>query len=151
MEDVYELIKDLNWNLDLETQKIAINKLVTRNDYNLEMLIQPGYCKEVWENAAIVLVKKGYEEYKVVIDKMFWCLQDMNWPGSYIIYEELLSIKKENLINDYERVVSICLNENDDEWLYNLCQFAKACNINKSDFKDPKLYYEMLSYMDRLQ
>ena len=123
MERISELIKKLDWNLDTETQKIAIDRLVERNDYKLELLIQPGYNKDVWENAAIVLVKKGYKEYKKVIDKMFWCLQDMNWPGSSIIYEELVSINKINLINDYENIVSICLNKNDEEWLYNLYQF----------------------------
>lgn len=115
MERISELIKKLDWNLDTETQKIAIDRLVERNDYKLELLIQPGYNKDVWENAAIVLVKKGYKEYKKVIDKMFWCLQDMNWPGSSIIYEELVSINKINLINDYENIVSICLNKNDEE------------------------------------
>lgn len=144
MECVSELIKRLDWNLDTETQKIAIDRLVERNDYKLELLIQPGYNKDVWENAAIVLVKKGYKEYKKVIDKMFWCLQDMNWPGSSIIYEELVSINKINLINDYENIVSICLNMNDEEWLYNLYQFSKDCNINRNDFKNLNLYDKMV-------
>ena len=120
------------------------DRLVERNDYKLELLIQPGYNKDVWENAAIVLVKKGYKEYKKVIDKMFWCLQDMNWPGSSIIYEELVSINKINLINDYENIVSICLNKNDEEWLYNLYQFSKDCNINRNDFKKLNLYDKMV-------
>lgn len=144
MERISELIKKLDWNLDTETQKIAIDRLVERNDYKLELLIQPGYNKDVWGNAAIVLVEKGYKEYKKVIDKMFWCLQDMNWPGSSIIYEELVSINKINLINDYENIVSICLNMNDEEWLYNLYQFSKDCNINRNDFKNLNLYDKMV-------
>ena len=144
MERISELIKRLDWNLDTETQKIAIDRLVERNDYKLELLIQPGYNKDVWGNAAIVLVEKGYKEYKKVIDKMFWCLQDMNWPGSSIIYEELVSINKINLINDYENIVSICLNKNDEEWLYNLYQFSKDCNINRNDFKNLNLYDKMV-------
>lgn len=144
MERISELIKRLDWNLDTETQKIAIDRLVERNDYKLELLIQPGYNKDVWGNAAIVLVEKGYKEYKKVIDKMFWCLQDMNWPGSSIIYEELVSINKINLINDYENIVSICLNMNDEEWLYNLYQFSKDCNINRNDFKNLNLYDKMV-------
>ena len=63
MERISELIKRLDWNLDTETQKIAIDRLVERNDYKLELLIQPGYNKDVWGNAAIVLVEKGYKEY----------------------------------------------------------------------------------------
>ena len=49
----------------------------------------------------------------------------MNWSDSSIIYEELVFINKINLINDYENIVSICLNKNDEKWLYNLYQFSK--------------------------
>ena len=68
----------------------------------------------------------------------------MNWSDSSIIYEELVFINKINLINDYENIVSICLNKNDEKWLYNLYQFSKDWNINRNDFKNLNLYDKMV-------
>ena len=65
----------------------------------LHMLIQPeGYGnKAVWENCALVLVRKSDEELRPYLPELLRWLQDINWPGALTILDRLRAFNGEFL------------------------------------------------------
>ena len=128
--EIEALIYDLDWNLSIETQNNAINSLVEREDYDLAILMQPLQThKELWENAAHVLVKKGYDKIKNHIDGLFKWLKDLNYPGAIIIYDFLRSIPKKDFDYYTDLYLSEARKENDEDWELYILQLIKNKKI----------------------
>ena len=85
-----EILSMLSWDRPKEEQ---VKGIVLAKDVKcINAFLQPGppYGKPVWDNCAIVLSKKSNEELEPYIYFLMLWLQDINWPGSIIIYQRLL-------------------------------------------------------------
>jgi hypothetical protein len=124
--EIEALIYDLDWNLSIETQNNAINSLVEREDYDLAILMQLLQThKELWKNAAQVLVKKGYNKIKNHIDSLFKWLKDINWPGALLIFDFLRTIPKKDFDYYTDLYLSEARKENDEDWELFILQLIK--------------------------
>ncbi len=95
-DDIQKEIRNLSWDETHETQEKAIKKLSKVTD--LTYFLQNS-GKDTWENCARILLKKSDEELIPYLKELFEWLQDMNWPGFYIIKYRLekfpfLKVKK---------------------------------------------------------
>lgn len=142
MEKYYLL---LDSNLDETIQIKNIKKLADNHSYENIMFIQPNK-KRYWENAARVLMLRGYPKIADVIPGMFEWLQDMNWPGSTIILSILEELPKEVLVKNLER--SIIKAYNDEVWLDWLYSFINDKVVNENDFNNKDLYSLLNSHSD---
>lgn len=92
---------------------------------HLSVLIMPIESKSIWENCAKVLISKNDEELKLYLFELFNWLQDMNWPGAYLIYNRLKCMP----FKDLEHAYSVCLEKakktNDNPWIQALKDFRK--------------------------
>lgn len=113
MEDIYLLIKKIDWNNPEYEINEAFNKLILIPDDDLSLLIMPMMDKMCWYNSARVLKEIGFPRVKNVIPELLVWLQDMNWPGAEIIAELLLSAD-----NGVIKHVKEILLTDDDIWKY---------------------------------
>ncbi|MNT53973.1 hypothetical protein D3C72_1910980 [compost metagenome] len=74
------------------------------------------YNKEYWVYTAILIEKMGYEKWKYYIPELMIWLQDINWPGSYIIYNMFLNVDKEIILPYINSVQEEAKKYNDNEW-----------------------------------
>lgn len=89
LNDIEALIKDIQYDKSEEIRKQAFEKLVNIDNDKIPYLIR--YNDEA---AAEVLKKIGYPRVgKYIYELLIW-LQDINWPGSYIIADLLVEIGK---------------------------------------------------------
>lgn len=126
------ILKNLSWNASIDSQKKAINELVSMANLNSSTLIQPS-GKEYWENAARALSTIGYPRIEEAIPGLFNWLQDLNWPGALIIMELLKSLPKEVIIRHLESAASEALSTDDDIWLINLSTFLDNFKLQEHD------------------
>lgn len=136
-------ICNLDWNLPLNVQEEAISKIVLMKDLDLRDLLQP-YDKKYWENAAKVLFKIGYPRVKDVIPGLLEWMQDINWPGAYIVEELLSHIPKDKFVEELEKIFQIILDTNDLEWIFGLENLINKFNVTEKDFLKPKLYNKVI-------
>jgi len=116
-EEINILFKDLDWNVNHEKQHLARQKLSKLKD--LSLFMQPK-GKNTWENCALILNKKTNEELLPYLKDLFSWLQDMNWPGAFIISYRLQKFSYFMVKEVYEQYLSIASKKNDEIWLDNL-------------------------------
>lgn len=102
--DIQKEIEKLSWDETHETQENAIRKLLKVTD--LTYFLQNS-GKDTWENCAKILLKKTDEELEPYLKELFEWLQDMNWPGFYIIKYRLEKFQ----LSKIEKIYVKCLNE----------------------------------------
>lgn len=120
IDQIFEMISSNN------EEKIQIQGIEeAKKIKHLSVLIQPIESKSIWENCARVLVSKSDQELKPYLIDLFKWLQDMNWPGAYLIYDRL----KRMTIPDIEIAYNICLSladkAEDYPWKQSLKDFKK--------------------------
>lgn len=90
MNNINEIMDMLDWNNDLETQENG--RILAGEVQCLKIFMQPcdrKYNKNVWENCALVISNKSDRLLQpYLLDMLDW-LQDINWPGAFIIVERL--------------------------------------------------------------
>ncbi len=96
----------------------------------LSVLIQPIEDKSIWLNCARVLVTKTDDELIPYIVSLFEWLQDMNWPGSDLIYNRLIRIPPKSIELPYSISLKRAQNNRDSAWELSLEDFGKAYKIN---------------------
>lgn len=87
------------------------------------MLAPPQNSKAVWDNCARVIALRSDEELEHYLYWLFEWLQDMNWPGAYIIFDRLLKIPYDTLKGYYEYSKKKAQLTNDELWLIALDDF----------------------------
>ena len=120
IDEIYEM---LSWNNDEKIQELGI--IEAKKIKNLSVLFQPMESKNLWENCAKVLASKSDQELQFYLTRMFRWLQDMNWPGAYIIYNRLKDIPFENLETAYSIAQKIAIRTDDFSWKLALKEFKQ--------------------------
>ena len=120
---VDEIFESLSWNSSDERQKIGIE--LAKNIKHLSVLIMPIESKSVWENCAKVLVSKSDKELELYLYELFEWLQDMNWPGAYLIYDRLMEMNSDQLESTYRQCLLIANQTQDYSWKTMLNDFWK--------------------------
>lgn len=145
MQSDKELVGKLHWYCPAEEQKLAIEEIVQRVNFDLSLLIRP-ISKMYWDNAALVLSRMKFERLLPIMDGLFEWLQDLNWPGANMIRLTIAKFPKSVLMPDYEKAVNQAIMDNDYEWLGYLSWFIRedTTNVKQDDFVD-KCLYERLS------
>ena len=122
--NIDEIYNMLSWDNEISIQNIGIQE--AEKIKSLWVLIMPllsNNSKSIWENCAKVLVKKSDFELKPCLTQLLKWLQDMNWPGSELIYNRLLEFP----ISEIEHPLKVCLslanNSNDIPWVSALTAF----------------------------
>lgn len=133
----------LSWNLPLDIQEETVCNIASMIELNPNELLQPGN-KDCWENAAKVLFKLGYPKIKEVIPGLLRWLQDINWPGSNIVMEILVTIPKDVLIPYLEDAVIEALNGHDEIWVESLSYFLEQFDLKENNFTSKEVYLALV-------
>ena len=87
----------------------------------LSPLFQPIENKGVWENCAIVIAEKSDETLENYLFLLLEWLQDMNWPGAFVILKRLKQYQKvERLTLSVSYSVKKAIASDDSIWLSNI-------------------------------
>lgn len=146
-EHIIALIRDLDWQNEASVQSAAIDQLVTIDDNDIGLLIQPFGNKACWENAALVLQKIGYPRIGAVTPALLRWLADLNWPGANVVFELLLSVDNEVLIGNLNNALRMAKAENDFMWIDAMKELLVAKKIEEY-FETPEMQ-EILKLADR--
>lgn len=120
LNNLENIMKMISWDSDFETQESGIKEAEKLKD--IGPLIQPmDYgSKAVWENCAKIISKKSDAELQPYLLSLFEWLQDMNWPGSIIIFERLKTYGAELIMLPLEESVKVAIENEDRIWLLGL-------------------------------
>lgn len=121
-----KIFKYLSWDNNDEVQKYGIE--LASQISNLSVLIMPVESKSVWENCAKVLINKSDEDLQLYYIHLFEWLQDLNWPGAYLIYDRLLCVSDEYLLTAYKYSLSVAKKMQDSVWEKVLKDFLAEYN-----------------------
>ena len=120
IERIYAM---LDSECDMETQQKGIKLAEEYPD--ITPFLQPmdsKYNKNIWYNCAQIVCNKTDEELECYLDQLLEWLQDLTWPGTFVIIERLKHFSGIILLPHFEVAVKKCQNRSDDdnEWLDNL-------------------------------
>ena len=133
MTDIDNILNMLDWHMPQETQlqgRFLANKLETFVPFIQPLT--PKHNKNVWENCAIIISQKTDEELFPYLIKLFEWIQDLNWPGAYLIYDRLFSIQNDKLFFSFEYALRKSKETQDKVWEEVLIEFG---NKKKLIFK----------------
>ncbi|TFG94215.1 MAG: DUF5071 domain-containing protein [Calditrichales bacterium] len=138
-KEITGLLNNLSRHTSEPENKRAAEKLLTVETDQIPLLIQPG-SKDLWENAAALLIKFDFTKIENYIPQLLDWLQDLNWPGAKIIFTYLLSIDKGKIFSHIEKSIRIAADTEDDLWLYNLAYLTRELGVSKTDYSDLRLF-----------
>lgn len=149
IETLYEMLDERK---PIEVQEEAIRE--ARKIKSLSVFMQPIEYKLSWKNCAKVICEKTDEELKSYTYEMLEWLQDLNWPGAFLIMERLEKMDPQLLVYDAIYKVKQALLLKDNEWLIYMSyllknkKFYDALSEEKKYQKIMRRYYE--SYWGKL-
>ena len=118
MLGIDEIFEMLSWDSDEETQLKGIEE--AKKVKNLSVFLQPcneKYSKNIWDNCAKVLASHSDEELSFYFTDLLKWLQDMNWPGAFIIYNRLKAMPATNDIKaEFDFCLKIAKQSGDEVW-----------------------------------
>ena len=150
--DIDTLYEMLDENRPIEVQEEAIRE--ARKIKSLSVFMQPVEYKLSWKNCAKVICEKTDKELNSYKYEMLEWLQDLNWPGAFLIMERLEKMNPQLLLNATIYAVKQALLLKDNEWLTYMSyllknkKFYDALSEEKKYQKIMKRYYE--SYWGKL-
>ena len=121
-----KIFKYLSWDNNDEVQKYGIE--LASQISNLSVLIMPVESKSIWENCAKVLINKSDEDLQLYYIHLFEWLQDLNWPGAYLMYDRLICVSDEKLLTAYKYSLSVVKKMQDSVWEKVLRDFLAEYN-----------------------
>ena len=124
IDQIFEMI---SWNNDEETQNKGIKEAKKIKD--LSVFMQPIEDKSIWENCAKVLADKSDEVLIPYLIPLFEWLQDMNWPGAWLIYDRLKMMPAKDIEVPFNISLSLADKYNDSLWKQALMDFKKESKI----------------------
>ena len=113
--DIDTLYEMLDERKPIEVQEEAIRE--ARKIKSLSVLMQPVEYKLSWKNCAKVICEKTDEELNKYTCEMLEWLQDINWPGAFLIMERLEKMEPQFLVHAVGYQVKQALLLKDNEWL----------------------------------
>lgn len=123
----------LDWNNNSEDQLLGIK--LARDVKCINAFLQPGfpYGKRVWDNCAKILSERTDEELSPYFVELLEWLQDLNWPGTFIIINRLIRFNGDSLLETYSKVVYTALRneEENNEWLGHLSKLLENHHLSK--------------------
>lgn len=63
------------------------------------------------------ITKKSESELKPYLFELLSWLQDINWPGAFVIFERLKTFSAHSIISEYSYSVKRAIKLEDEEWL----------------------------------
>lgn len=126
MYDINQILEWLSWNNSSEIQTKGIQEAKKIKD--LSVLIMPYRRKFAWENCAKVLAGKNDQELAPYFFSLFKWLQDMNWPGAYLIFDRLQEVSKNDIESAYHTSLSFAIETKDYVWEKVLRDFMRREN-----------------------
>ena len=150
--DIDTLYEMLDEEQPIEIQEAALRE--ARKIKSLSVLMQPVEYKLSWKNCAKVICEKTDKELNSYKYEMLEWLQDLNWPGAFLIMERLEKMNPQLLLNATIYAVKQALLLKDNEWLTYMSyllknkKFYDALSEEKKYQKIMKRYYE--SYWGKL-
>lgn len=133
LDEIYEsFIWDASYTDEEYESKIAvgINEAIKyKYLYPFIQPIIPKKSKSIWEPCARVIALKSDEELKPYLYLLFEWLQDLNWPGAYVIFDRLLKMPFVLLEGELNYCKIRAKRENDELWLMALEDFSKQINF----------------------
>ena len=149
IETLYEMLDERK---PIEVQEEAIRE--ARKIKSLSVFMQPIEYKLSWKNCAKVICEKTDEELNHYTYEMLEWLQDLNWPGAFLIMERLEKMDPQLLLDVTIYEVKQALLLKDNEWLIYMSyllknkKFYDALSEEKKYQKIMRRYYE--SYWGKL-
>lgn len=131
MKNINAIMDMLDWNNDLAIQKKGRN--LAEEVQCLKIFMQPcdqKYNKNVWENCALVIYEKSDELLQPYLFDLLNWLQDLNWPGAFIIVDRLKKFQNYKML-----AFAICekVKEakilDDSLWLFGISQLLEQENL----------------------
>lgn len=113
--DIDTLFVMLDEEQPTEVQEAALRE--ARKIKSLSVFMQPIEYGWSWENCAKVICEKTDEELNSYKYEMLEWLQDLNWPGAFLIMERLEKMDPQLLLNAAIYAVKQALLLKDNEWL----------------------------------
>ena len=113
--DIDTLFEMLDERKPIELQEEAIRE--ARKIKSLSVFMQPIEYKLSWKNCAKVICEKTDEELNKYTCEMLEWLQDINWPGAFLIMERLEKMEPQFLVHAVGYQVKQALLLKDNEWL----------------------------------
>lgn len=129
LDEIYEsFIWEASYTVEEYESKISVGINEAKNYKYLYPFIQPVIpekSKSIWEPCAKVIALKSDEELKPYLCLLFEWLQDLNWPGAYIIFDRLLKMPLTLLEDELNDCKCQAEKNNDELWLMALEDFSK--------------------------
>ena len=150
--DIDTLFEMLDERKPIELQEEAIRE--ARKIKSLSIFMQPIEYKLSWKTCAKVICEKTDEELNKYTCEMLEWLQDINWPGAFLIMERLEKMEPQFLVHAVGYQVKQALLLKDNEWLGWMSyliknkKFYDALSEEKKYQKILRRYYE--SYWGKL-
>ncbi len=144
--DIDTLFEMMDEGQPVEVQEEALRE--ARKIKSLSVFMQPIEYGWSWENCAKVICEKTDEELNSYKYEMLEWLQDLNWPGAFLIMERLEKMDPQLLLNAAIYAVKQALLLKDNEWLGWMSyliknkKFYDALSEEKEYQKILKRYYE---------
>ena len=113
--DIDTLFEMMDEGQPVEVQEEALRE--ARKIKSLSVFMQPIEYKWSWENCAKVICEKTDEELNKYTCEMLEWLQDINWPGAFLIMERLEKMEPQFLVHAVGYQVKQALLLKDNEWL----------------------------------
>ena len=131
LDEIYEsFFFDASYTNEEYEAKIAIGINEAKKYKYLYPFIQPAIPgKIIWEPCARVIALKSDEELKPYLYLLFEWLQDLNWPGAYIVFDRLLKMPYALLESELDFCKIRAEKEKDELWLMALDDFSKQMNL----------------------
>ena len=145
-KDIKQKIRELDFKLPMTVQQNAVDCLMKTEDKYLNLLFDTK-LKCTWENSVKIIDKIGFPRNEVLLPKLIWLLQDINWPGALMAAEILKSIEKRTLVPLVEKAIIQAYEYEDYMWIGGLKMVVDKKPILKEDFNNPATY-ELLKYSD---
>lgn len=135
MSEIYTIYELFTWSDDYSedeyNKSMEQGIKIAANIINLIPFIQPiifplEKSKSVWEGCAKVISLRSDNELIPYLNLLFEWLQDMNWPGSWIIFDRLAKIPYEKIKDEFTQSVDRAKTDDNQLWLMALNDFKKA-------------------------
>lgn len=131
-----KLFEMLNWNCDEKTQ--AQGRTLASQINDLSLFLQPMAfgSKAVWDNCARILAEKTDNVLEPYLVHLLEWLQDINWPGAFIILDRLKIFSSEMIKEPLQFSVRQAINKQDNAWLDYLSELLDNPELSKALTKD---------------
>lgn len=123
-DNIKSRLQALSWYNPADIQFKAIGAIAEDDTFDPSLLLQDHLRKDCWENASIILAKWGSPRIDAIIPGLFLWLRDPTWPGAMEIQVLLFDLPTEKTEKALQDAIAEAKRTKDEEWLYNLEDFA---------------------------